>query len=351
MNTEYAPIRFKDSTLYLLDQRKLPHEEIFIVNQTLQDGYDSIKNMVVRGAPCIGFTAIYTMALWVKNHPNFSFEEFTKAAQYLKTARPTAVNLAFELEQTIELVRNNLKSTTDFFDLILNFAQEQLALSEKRNRAMAQTAEKELQSKFGDKKLKLMTHCNTGFLACGSIGTALGVIQHMAEQDKIEKAWVDETRPYLQGSRLTAYELSKLGVSYDVVVEGATSYLMTNGLVDAVFVGADRIVSNGDTANKIGTSNLAIIARNYKVPFYVVAPSSSFDLQTSSGEDIEIELRPNSEVLEYNGDLIAPENATALNPSFDVTKSNFITGIICEHGLIKPPYDQNIRKVVSNEKV
>lgn len=350
MSKEYAPISFIDDKLYLLDQRKLPNEEIYIANKTLQDGHDSIKEMVVRGAPCIGFTAIYTMALWIKNHPDFTLQEFTQAAEYLKTARPTAVNLAFELDRTIELVRDNAKNELDFFELVLDFANEQVALSEKRNRTMALAAEQELRYLFGDKKLKLMTHCNTGFLACGSIGTALGVIQHMAEKDKIEKAWVDETRPYLQGTRLTAYELSKLGVPYDVVVEGAASYLMSNEMVDAIFVGADRIVSNGDTANKIGTSNLAIIAKNYEVPFYVVAPASSFDLKTLSGEGIEIELRPKNEILAYKGSQIAPANASALNPSFDITKANFITGIICEYGIIKPPYDQNIRKVLTNGK-
>lgn len=350
MTKEYAPIRYKDHKLYLLDQRKLPLEEIFIENKTLQDGHDSIKEMVVRGAPCIGFTAIYTMALWIKDNPDFTLQDFVRAAEYLKTARPTAVNLAFEIDRTIELVREHASQEVDFYELVLNFANEQVALSEIRNRAMAISAEKELTELFGDKKLRLMTHCNTGFLACGSIGTALGVIQHMAEKDQIEKAWVDETRPYLQGSRLTAYELTKLKVPYDVVVEGAASYLMSKNLVDAVFVGADRIVSNGDTANKIGTSNLAIIAKNYNVPFYVVAPSSSFDLKTPSGEGIEIELRPESEILAYNGSQIAPDNASALNPSFDVTRAEFITGIICEHGMIKPPYVQNIAEVLTDEE-
>lgn len=347
MTTEYAPIKFQDGILYLLDQRKLPHEEVFIPNQTLQDGYDSIKEMVVRGAPCIGFTAIFTMALWVKNHPDFSIQEFTQAANYLKTARPTAVNLAFELDRTIQIVHENEKNEIDFFELLLDFGNEQVALSEKRNRAMAVAAEAELVKKYGEKKLRIITHCNTGFLACGSIGTALGVIQHLAEKNKIEKAFVDETRPYLQGTRLTAYELSKLGVNYDIVVEGAASYLMSNGLVDAIFVGADRIVHNGDTANKIGTSNLAIIAQYYNIPFYVVAPTSSFDLETKSGDGIEIELRSDSEILEYKGIQIAPENATAMNPSFDVTQARFITGIICEHGVIYPPYDQNISKVLN----
>lgn len=346
---EYAPIRFSNGILKLLDQRKLPHEEIFIDNLTLQDGFDSIKEMVVRGAPCIGFTAIFTMALWVKQHPKFSISEYIEAADFLKSSRPTAVNLAFEIDRTIELVRNNFNTNVEIYDLLVNFGNTQLELSEYNNRAMAVFAEKELNNLFIDKKLNLMTHCNTGFLACGSIGTALGVIQHMSEQKKLNKVWVDETRPYLQGSRLTSYELTKLKIDHDIVVEGAASYLMSNNLVDAIFVGADRIAANGDTANKVGTSNLAIIAHNYGVPFYVVAPKSSFDISIQSGKEIEIELRPQEEILNYKEHRIAPNNATSYNPSFDITESKFISGIICESAMIKHPYKENIMKVIGNE--
>ena len=214
---------------------------------------------------------------------------------------------------------------------------------------MAIIAEKELDETLGKKEYRILTHCNTGFLACGSIGTALGVVQHLGEKNRIEMTWVDETRPYLQGSRLTAFELTKLGVPHKVVVEGAASYLMKNGLVDAIFVGADRIVQNGDTANKVGTSNLSIIAKHYNIPFYVVAPSSTFDLESEEGKNIEIELRDEKEILNFKEYRIAPNESSALNPSFDITDGLLITGIISELGMAKGNYKQTLQRIVKND--
>src|SRR5688572_15296694 len=170
-----------------------------------------------------------------------------------------------------------------------------------------------------------MTHCNTGFLACGSLGTALGVISHANSLGKVEHVYADETRPYLQGTRLTAFELSKENIPYSIVVEGAASYLMSHNKVDAIFVGADRIAANGDTANKVGTSTLAIVAKHYNIPFYVVAPVSSFDISIPDGFHIEIEMRAMNEITELRGIKLAPEGAQSVNPSFDVTDHQFIT--------------------------
>ena len=211
---------------------------------------------------------------------------------------------------------------------------------------MANNIIEHLTKTTGDRKLRVLTHCNTGYLACGSIGTALGVIQVLSEKKLIEKVWVDETRPYLQGSRLTAYELNNLGIEHNVVVEGAASYLMKNNLVDAIFVGADRIVANGDTANKVGTSNLSILAKHYNIPFYVVAPSSSFDLSISSGEKIEIEMRPEEEILEYKDLRIAPKTSQALNPSFDISDGQLITGIASELGIATENYIETLKGIV-----
>lgn len=348
MKTNYfTPIKFNNNCLELLDQRKLPHEEIVIYNKTLQDCYDSIKEMVVRGAPCIGFTAIFAMALWVKNNDEFTLSEFKQAADYLKTSRPTAVNLAFEIDRAFFKVKDNFDKNINLYELLVSFGNEQLQLSEKYNMEMAKAAFLELENLYGDKKLKLLTHCNTGHLACGSMGTALGVIQYAAQNNRIDKVWVDETRPYLQGSRLTSYELTKLNIHHDIVVEGAASHLMKNGLVDAIFVGADRIAANGDTANKIGTSNLAIIAKHYKIPFYVVAPKSSFDISIQSGEKIEIELRPQEEITYFKGEAISPISASSYNPSFDVTDGTLISAIFCEDGRIVNPYQDNILKVLN----
>lgn len=349
MTKEYAPIRFENGTLSLIDQRVLPLEEKFKSYTTLEGGFESIKDMVVRGAPCIGFTGIYSVALWLNNN-EFNEDKFIEATNYLKTSRPTAVNLVYEVDRAVEVALNANKEGKNPYSAVVEFGHEQVKLSEDKNRAMAQAAQEDLQKIYGKKKLNILTHCNTGFLACGSIGTALGVIQHLGEKSLVENVWVDETRPYLQGSRLTAYELTKLNIPHHIVVEGAASYLMSKGLVDAIFVGADRIVANGDTANKIGTANLSIIAKYYNVPFYVVAPLSSFDINTPEGSGIEIELRPEEEITQYKGIQIAPLSSKAMNPSFDVTLGENITGIICEKGILKPSYIESIAKAFENGK-
>ncbi|MBD64010.1 MAG: S-methyl-5-thioribose-1-phosphate isomerase [Halobacteriovoraceae bacterium] len=344
MKEEYNPIQFKDHKLILLDQRVLPLEEVFHSLETLEQAHWAIKEMIVRGAPCIGFTAIFGMALWLKNHQNFTTAELNQAGDYLKSARPTAVNLNFEVDRVIAMVQD--LTNQEAYEKVVSFGHLQISKSETENRAMAKTAYAELEERLGKKKYNILTHCNTGFLACGSIGTALGVVQHLHENDQLELAWVDETRPYLQGSRLTAYELVKLGAPHKVVVEGAASYLMKTGQVDAIFTGADRIVANGDTANKVGTSNLSILAKHYNIPFYIVAPSSSFDLSIQSGEKIEIELRDENEILSYKNNRIAPIESTAFNPSFDITDGQLITGIINEKGIAQGNYLESLPRIV-----
>lgn len=347
MKTNYSTIKFEDGVLTLVDQRKLPVEEVYLAYTDLKGGHDAIKDMVVRGAPCIGFTAIYTMALWVKNNKGFTQDDLIKAADYLKSSRPTAVNLFFEVDRVVKLINDSKDlAHMDLYQKIVDFGDLQINESETKNRKMAVAAEKDLDQRLGKSKYRILTHCNTGFLACGSIGTALGVVQHLGEQDKIEHVWVDETRPYLQGSRLTAYELGKLDIPHQIVVEGAASYLMRNGLVDAIFTGADRIVANGDTANKVGTSNLAILAKHYGIPFYIVAPSSSFDMSAKTGDEIDIELRDELEILEYKGVRIAPEASRAYNPSFDVTDGKHITGIISENGMASGNYIETLPKIL-----
>ncbi len=351
MSTILPPIEWKDDLLFLLDQRVIPSKEIMLSIDSLESCHAGIRDMVVRGAPCIGFTAIFGMALWLKKQS--SVEEVKSglkgAAEFLKSARPTAVNLEFEVNRCIQMIETKLDATVaELHKMIVDFGLHQMEQSYNDNLTMAQIAMKELQQTLGNRKYNLMHHCNTGYLACGKLGTALGVISHLASNDLINHVWVDETRPYLQGSRLTSYELIKEGVPHDIVVEGAASYLMRGGKVDAVFVGADRITLNGDTANKVGTSTAAVVANYYNVPFYVVAPSSSFDLNSASGDDIEIELRDQEEILSLSGHRIAPIEATALNPSFDITPGELITGIICEKGLISPPYLPNLKKILTS---
>lgn len=341
----FQPIEFKDNgDVILLDQRELPLKEEFIVCSSLETIHAAIRDMVVRGAPCIGFTAILGLAIWLKNN-KYEKSLFLEACNFLETARPTAVNLSYEIQRVRRLVLES-ENKENCYELVKSFGLNQIKESELKNRKMANLASAHLKKLYGYKKLNVLTHCNTGFLACGSIGTALGVIQALGEEQRINNVWVDETRPYMQGSRLTSYELTKLKIPHKIVVEGAASYLMREKLVDAVFVGADRIVANGDTANKIGTSTLAVVAKYYNVPFFVVAPSSSFDLESKTGEQIEIELRAEDEILKWQGKEIAPLNAKALNPSFDITEGSLITGIINENGIALGNYDSALKEIV-----
>lgn len=351
MNSTTNPIVWENEKLFLLDQRLLPLSEKFVEINNLRNCALAIKDMIVRGAPCIGFTAIYGMALWVKSQSQINFESCRNACDEMISARPTAVNLSFEVNRCFNIMKQGLEmnlSKDEIFKKIVNFGNEQIRLSGERNLSMAQIGVRELKKKFGERKWNLMTHCNTGFLACGSLGTALGVISHAHSLGHVHHAYADETRPYLQGSRLTAYELAKENIPYSIVVEGAASYLMLHGKIDAIFVGADRIALNGDTANKVGTSTLAIVAKHYRVPFYVVAPISSFDLNTASGKQIEIEMRDEREITHWRDSQIAPHSARAINPSFDVTDHQFITGIICEKGLINPAVEGELSKVVNS---
>lgn len=339
MSNVIPPLQWQQNKMLLIDQRKLPHDETFVEVTNLEQTHEAIKVMVVRGAPLIGFTALYGLTLWTQQNENKSIADFEKAVEYLITARPTAVNLEFESRSLLAEAKKyneekgNLLGFSKVAEQYSNIQIEEIAT---KNMKMAEAAEKELESIYGDKKLRVMTLCNTGYLACGPMGTALGVIAHLNNKNKLEHAYACETRPYLQGSRLTAYEMVKQNISHSVVVEGAMSYLMRKGLVDAIFIGADRIVSNGDTANKIGSSTLAITAKHYGIPFYVVAPLCSFDFEKESGNEIEIELRPEEEVLNCQNTRIAPNESNAWNPSFDITSSELITGIFSENGIAKP---------------
>lgn len=346
MNQSYKPIVWKNDKLYLLDQRLLPHTENFVEVTDLKGCAAAITEMVVRGAPCIGFTAIYGMALWVKNQQTLSLDSCRRACDEMISARPTAVNLSFEVNRCFDLMKSYVaenRSILELYERLVEFGHQQILESHNKNTEMAKIGVNELLKRVGDKKWRLMTHCNTGFLACGSLGTALGVISYANSLGKVEHVIADETRPYLQGSRLTAFELAKEKIPYSIVVEGAASYLLSHNKVDAIFVGADRIAANGDTANKVGTSTLAIVAKHYGIPFYVVAPVSSFDVSIPDGNHIEIEMRPITEITEIKGIKLAPEGAQAINPSFDVTDHQLITGIICEKGFINP---QNVGELV-----
>lgn len=345
MKDHISPLKWKKNKLYLLDQRILPHKKKYITVSNIEECSHAIKDMVVRGAPLIGFTAIYGLILWLQDKNNYSMQGFTKGCQFLKDARPTAVNLAYEIDNCFKIAQkyyDKHEKLEGLSDELKDFVHRQIINLDTNNLSTAKYAQKHLKNIFGQSKLRLMTICNTGRLACGTLGTALGVISYLFSLNKVSKVWVSETRPFFQGTRLTAFELHDMGINYDIVIEGASSHLINNGLVDAIFVGADRIVRNGDTANKIGTCNLAIIAKNYNIPFYVVAPTSSFDLSLENGKKIDVEIRNQEEVLSYNGSRIASKNATAYNPAFDITPGKLISAIFCEKGVIEPVNKKNI---------
>ena len=340
------PIEWIDNELVVLDQRLLPNEMIYIKAKTVEDCFHVIRDMNVRGAPLIGFTALYGALLATLE--STSQDEFIKYLDYLKTARPTAVNLEFEIGD----VRNALDRKFEGFnrDLYYSFILETIAKKwsslEEGNLKSANYTISDLERRNPKSKFNVMTICNTGKLACGPLGTALGVITTLNNQNKLGNVFCLETRPYLQGSRLTSFELVQEGISHNVVVEGAISHVMKNENIDAIFVGADRIAANGDTANKIGTSTLAIVAKHYNVPFYVVAPTSSFDFNATNSSEINIEYRSEEEILNFSGRRVAPEKSRAYNPSFDVTNSDLITGIVCEKGCYQYPYTSSLKELM-----
>lgn len=349
--TPVIPLEWNDGSLKLVDQRFLPHQIDYVVATNIEQAHAAIKDMVVRGAPLIGFSALYGMALWVKNQKVITPESAEQARLYLESARPTAVNLAYEAKRAEAMIvdgHKKNKSLDQIFNEVVAFADEQMRQLGEDNLTMAQTAAKALEAKYGTRKLNLMTLCNTGFLACGPMGTALGVISHLNQLGRVGHVYAFETRPYLQGSRLTAFELCQENVPHQIVVEGAMSHIMRTQRIDAIFIGADRIVANGDTANKVGSSSLAIVAKHYGVPFYVVAPTSSFDVETEKGEEIEVEMRDPKEILCLKEQRIAPMESDAFNPSFDVTSHEHISGIICEKGLIQPVIKQKVLEIFNS---
>jgi methylthioribose-1-phosphate isomerase len=314
LRADSTPLRWREGELLVLDQRRLPADESWIHCRSADQVTDCIRSMAVRGAPAIGLAAAYGMALAAQ-----SGEDLGGAAQRLRDARPTAVNLAWAVERALA-------------------AHDPLALARQLHREQDE-ADRRLAA-FGAGRFtpgdRALTHCNTGPLATGGFGTAGGVLRAAWEQGRLSQVWVDETRPLLQGARLTAWELSRAGIPFRVIADSAAGGLMARGLVDRVVVGADRIAANGDVANKVGTYPLAVLAARHDVPFYVAAPVSTIDPDTPSGEEIPIEERDPTEV---TGD------DDAFNPAFDVTPADLVTAIFTEAGVLEPPYETAIARV------
>ena len=330
----FSPIRWATDHLLLLDQTKLPREEVWLECRQPEDVAAAIYRLSVRGAPAIGVSAAYGLVVGLQSGaPEVDLQErFDEVAELLGATRPTAVNLQWALDRGREVFADVAgEGRQAAIDKLLEWAHRVHADDIEANKRIGA---------FGAELFavndRVLTHCNTGALATAGYGTALGVIQSSWAAGKVEMVWVDETRPLLQGARLTAWELQSLGIPFRVVTDSSAGSLMSRGLVDRIVVGADRIAANGDTANKIGTYGLAIAAAAHDVPFYVAAPASSFDRTLASGEAIPIEQRASDEVTHGFGLQTAPRGVAVYNPAFDVTPARLIRALICEHGIIQP---------------
>lgn len=339
-------ICYERGSLRLLDQRKLPLETVYLDIRTAAEGWNAIREMVVRGAPAIAIAAALSLAVEVTNFEFSGTAEdaasfLVKKLEYLVSSRPTAVNLSDAATKLQNLVLQTAEASTDaksVFQIYIGAAEDMLIEDVTTNKAIGSHGASILRSLLKDSKsISVLTHCNTGSLATAGYGTALGVIRAVHSEGILERAYCTETRPFNQGSRLTAFELVHEKIPATLIADSAAAALMKAGRVNAVIVGADRIAANGDTANKIGTYSLALCAFHHNIPFYVAAPITSIDLSLSSGNQIVIEERSAKEILHSEGGLgkqVAASGIAVWNPAFDVTPANLINGIITEKGVI-----------------
>ncbi|MDX1634843.1 MAG: S-methyl-5-thioribose-1-phosphate isomerase [Marinobacter sp.] len=345
-NLGTVALRWHGDRLELLDQRLLPGEEHWLTLTDADGVAQSIRDMVVRGAPAIGISAAYGVALAARNSGRETWDrDIENAMEVLAQSRPTAVNLFW----AINLMKDVLKTCSSREQAVNRLAEAAVQVHEddiSANLAMADHAV-DIMTESG--AFSVLTHCNTGALATGGYGTALGVIRRLHEGSRLTRVYADETRPWLQGSRLTAWELMRDGIPVTLNAEGAAGTILSRGDVKWVVVGADRITANGDVANKIGTYNLAILARHHKVKFMVVAPSSTIDMALDSGGKIPIEERDGLEVREIRGTAIAPEGVEVFNPVFDVTPASLIDVIVTERGVVHNPNVTGMRQLFEDQ--
>jgi len=327
-------------SIRLLDQTRLPLDEIYVDCNSVDMLVDAISRLVVRGAPALGVVGAYGVALAIAQGARHGWSETELQQEILRIrdARPTAVNLAWGVDQVVGLVPSGL-------DAVLNRAHEVAAEDEAANRLLSKHGADWIISQLGSKKFRVLTHCNTGSLATSTWGTGLGIIRELNSRGLIDTVFADETRPLLQGSRLTAWELAKDGIDYQVQVDGAAASTILRGLVDFAVIGADRIARNGDTANKIGSLGVAIACKEAGIPFVVAAPSSTLDVSYSDGQHIEIELRSPHEVTNLGGVQVAQELDRAYNPAFDVTPSRYVSAVVTEKGVARPNLGESVEAI------
>ncbi len=350
MNEPLFSIEWKNDELILIDQTLLPNEIVYESFHSAEGVWEAIQVMKVRGAPAIGVAAAYGVYLGIKNATEQSFEEFhkqlEKVTKHLATSRPTAVNLFWALERME-------RTTIENKHLPIRAIKERLL----EEAILIHREDEEINRKIGEHALTLfkdgmglLTHCNAGQLATTKYGTATAPMYLAKEKGWDIKVYSDETRPRLQGSTLTALELQRAGIDVTVITDNMAAVVMSQGKIDAVIVGTDRVAANGDVANKIGTLGVSILAKFYNIPFYVAAPTPTIDLKTETGGDIPIEERDASEVINRFGQFSAPQDIKVYNPSFDVTPHENITAIITEKGIIRAPYQENLQKLFTVQK-
>ena len=339
---DHVRLSERGDKLIILDQSELPNRKIYLELDSAEAMYEAIKSLRVRGAPAIGIFAGFAMYVLARNMPERPAfdDEFCAMAEYINSSRPTAVNLSWALKRMEKVLENNKKaSKAELLPLLRDEAQAILDEDIAMCRAI---------SEYGLSLLKpgdgVLTHCNAGPLATSRYGTAIGPILLAKEKGIDVHAFADETRPLLQGARLTSYELFEAGVDVTLICDSMASIVMRSGRVQFCFVGCDRVAANGDTANKIGTSGVAILAKHYGIPFYVLGPSSTVDLGTPTGENIVIEERDGDEIRsKWYSEPMAPEGVKCYNPAFDVTDHTLISGIITEKGICRPPYTESLK--------
>jgi methylthioribose-1-phosphate isomerase len=341
-------IVWKDNEVVMIDQRKLPVHEKYVVCKDYRSVIRAIKDLVIRGAPAIGVAAAMGIALGVLKIRTTGMDHFKTSfdaiCREMVAARPTAANLSWAVARMKQVADEaSHRGVKEVKSRLIEEARKMLDEDIAVNRTIG---------RYGQRMLKdgsrVLTHCNAGALATGGYGTALGVVRAAAEAGKRIEVFADETRPFLQGARLTAWELKESNIPVTVITDNSAGYFMQQGKVDAVIVGADRIAANGDVANKIGTYMVAVLAKTHKIPFYVAAPLSTIDASINSGKEIPIEQRNEKEVTHFEGMRTAPKGVAAGNPAFDVTPHRYVSAIITEKGVIAPPFKAKIRRLFAS---
>ena len=331
MATEIEAIRWQDDAIVLLDQTRLPGEVVTVACADVDSLVDAVRRLVVRGAPALGAVGAYgvAVAMLQAQREAWTADRLDVEVDRVRNARPTAVNLAWGVDRVRPLMSHGI-------DAVLAEADRVVAEDTAANRQLSRHGADWILAQCARRPLRVVTHCNTGALATTGWGTAFGIIRELAERGQIELVYVDETRPLLQGARLTAYECAHHGIPYVVQSDGAASSTILRGLADFAVIGADRIARNGDTANKIGSVGVALACAAAGIPFVVAAPSSTVDLATSSGDEIEIEMRSGDEVTAWSGVTTTPSGASGFNPAFDVTPAAYISAVVTEFGVVEP---------------